>query len=277
MTSQEWFESVNGKYIEVAGSANAKNQCVDCANDYIKRVLGLPYIEWTNAINFPQHAGDKYEFIWNTPTALPIEGDLMIFDIGAVGHISVFIEGNLSLFRSMDENYPIGSPCCVVQHNYSKVIGWLRPKSSIIDDMTDEQKKVLNMLQVYQKEAEHSNLEGAMNALIGNVKELEIQKEAVSNLNKDIKKLEEKIKNCITKEECEKQIQTLQNNFNEDKNKWEVKKGEDITKAVENAIIESDKEWQEKTKDYNEIKESSEYKFAEFLFKLLHLTKKESE
>jgi hypothetical protein len=277
MTPQQWFESVNGKYIEVAGSANAKNQCVDCANDYIKRVLGLPYIEWTNAINFPQQAGDKYEFIWNTPEALPVEGALMIFDIGEVGHISVFLEGNLALFRSMDQNYPIGSPCCVVQHNYSKVIGWLIPKSSIIDDMTDEQNKVLNKLESYQKEAKHSSLEGAMDALIGNVKELQISKESISNLKRDIEKLELNIKDCITKEECEKQIQTLQNNFNEDKDKWEVKKEEDITKAIETAIKESDEKWQEKTKDYDKIKESSEYKFAEFLFKLLHLTKKESE
>lgn len=273
MTPQEWFESVNGKYIEVAGSANAKNQCVDCANDYIKQVLGLPYIEWTNAINFPQHAGDKYEFIWNTPDALPIEGDLMIFDIGTAGHISVFIEGNLSLFRSMDENYPIGSPCCVVQHNYSKVIGWLRPKNAIIDDMTDEQKLVLSKIETFyksHKDLKDGNLEGAVNALIGWATEL-------TAISTQLKELKTKLENCITKEESEKQIQTLQDNFNEDKKKWEIKKEEDINKAVETAIMKLDKEWQEKTKDYDEIKESGEYKFAQFLFKLLHLIKKESE
>jgi hypothetical protein len=262
MTPQQWFESVNGKYIEVAGSANAKNQCVDCANDYIKRVLGLPYIEWTNAIDFPQHAGDKYEFIWNTPEALPIEGDLMIFDIGEVGHISVFMEGNLSTFRSMDENYPIGSPCLIVNHNYSKVIGWLRPKSSIIDDMTDEQKLVLSKIETFyksNKDLKDGNLEGAVNALIGWANEL-------SSVSTQLSELKTKFENCITKEQYDK-----------DKLNWETQKQKDINTAVETAIMESDKDWQEKTKGYDEIKESSEYKFAEFLFKLLHLTKKESE
>ena len=302
MIFQIWLESVNGEYVEMAGSASALNQCTDLANSCIKYVFGLPMIEWCNAIDFPSRAGSEYEYIENSPSAVPQESDLIIFGIGTYGHISVFVEGNINSFRSMDQNYPLKTPCHIVNHNYKNVLGWLHFKSGIIDDMTDEQKKVLNMLQTYQKKAEHSNLEGAMNALIGNVKELGIQKEAVSNLNKDIKKLEEKIENCITKEEYNKEKEILQNNFNEEKKQWElvkkeeiaeviktakeeltkektnweITKEEDITKAIETAIIKSDKEWEEKTKGYNEIKESSEYKFAQLIFKLLHLTKKET-
>jgi hypothetical protein len=139
--------------------------------------------------------------------------------------------------------------------------------------MTDEQKLVLSKIETFyksNKDLKDGNLEGAVNALIGWASEL-------TTISTQLEELKKKLENYITKEECEKQIQTLQNNFNEDKSKWEVKKEEDITKAVETAIMESDKEWQEKTKDYDEIKESSEYKFAQFLFKLLHLTKKESE
>ena len=181
LSFQSWLETVNGQYVEVAGSANAKNQCVDCANDYIKRVLGLPYIEWTNAIDFPKKAGDKYIWVLNTSTGLPPEGALIIFDIGAVGHISVFIEGNLALFRSMDQNYPLYTPCHVVQHNYSKVVGWLIPKSVIIDDMTDDQSRALKIIEEYKIKAKHGNLEGAANAAVSAAKEIGDIKSSLSD------------------------------------------------------------------------------------------------
>jgi hypothetical protein len=181
MNFQPWLEAVNGEYIEVAGSANAKNQCVDLANDYIKRVLNLPIIEWTNAIDFPKKAGNKYDWVLNTPTNIPPEGALMIFNIGAVGHISVFIEGNLSLFRSMDQNYPLYTPCHVVQHNYSKVVGWLIPKSAIIDDMTDDQSRALKIIEEYKVKANHGNLEGAANAAVSAAKEIGDIKSSLSD------------------------------------------------------------------------------------------------
>jgi len=180
MTYLEWKNDVLGRFIEVAGSANAKNQCVDCANDFIKRVLNLPYIEWTNAIDFPQHAGDNYNFVWNTPDALPIQGALMIFDIGEVGHISVYDEGNLIKFRSVDENYPIGSPCKVVEHNYNNVVGWLIPKSGIIDTMTLEEQKLLDIIK--DKGLTENDLRWVADL---------IQKQSVPNYEKEIASLKE--------------------------------------------------------------------------------------
>lgn len=117
-----------GKYCEVAGSADAKNQCVDLANAYIRDVLGLPIIEWTNAVDFPSKAGDKYEFIANTPTNIPQQGDIMIWK-PSPGHIAVFIEGNVDKFRSFDQNFPTGSNCHIQEHTYQNVTGWLRAKN----------------------------------------------------------------------------------------------------------------------------------------------------
>lgn len=126
MTLQEFLIKWNGKYCEVAGSS-AVNQCVDLANAYIRDVLNLPIIEWTNATNFPDKAGDAYYYIANTPTGVPLEGDIAVWD-GAIGHIAIFLEGNANRFTSFDQNYPTGSPCHIQGHTYANVKGWLRKK-----------------------------------------------------------------------------------------------------------------------------------------------------
>lgn len=133
MTLQEFLTKWNGKYCEVAGSANAVNQCVDLANAYIRDVLGLPIIEWTNAKDFPSRAGDKYTYILNSPTGVPKEGDIVIWK-PTPGHIAIFLEGTANSFKSFDQNFPTGSPCHVQTHNYTNVTGWLRAKGTPISD-----------------------------------------------------------------------------------------------------------------------------------------------
>lgn len=129
MTFQEFLQKHNGKYLEVAGSS-AQNQCVDLANGYIRDVLGLPIIEWTNARDFPSKGGDNYEYILNTPDGVPQEGDLIIWQHNQYGHIAVFVEGDANTFRSFDQNYPTGTPCHIQQHSYTspQVAGWMRAK-----------------------------------------------------------------------------------------------------------------------------------------------------
>lgn len=131
MTFQQLLQKYNGKYVEVAGSANAKNQCTDLANAYIGEVLDLPIIEWTNAVDFPARAQGRYDLISNTPTNIPQEGDLIIWG-GSVGHIAIFIDGTMNTFRSFDQNYPVGSPCHVQNHTYANVISWMRKKVQLV-------------------------------------------------------------------------------------------------------------------------------------------------
>lgn len=138
MTLQQFLEKYNGKYVEVAGSAGAENQCVDLANAYIRDVLGFPIIEWTNAKDFPSKGGENYQYILNTPEGIPQEGDLMIWG-GTYGHIAVFIEGNETSFRSFDQNYPTGSFCHIQNHTYANVLGWMRPiKKTDLQQAFDE-------------------------------------------------------------------------------------------------------------------------------------------
>jgi len=127
MSLNDFVVKWQGKFLEIAGSA-ALNQCVDLANGFIRDVLGLPIIEWTNARDFPTKAGDNYDYIGNTPDGIPKESDLVIWNNTTNGHIAVFIEGNVDSFRSFDQNYPTGTPCHIQNHNYNGVSGWLHPK-----------------------------------------------------------------------------------------------------------------------------------------------------
>lgn len=123
-----------GKYCEVAGSPGAQNQCVDIVNAYIRDVLKQPIVEWTNAVDFPERIGNKYEFIPKTPTGIPQKGDIIIWNknvsgvTGVAGHIAIFVEGTVNSFKSFDQNFPTGSPCKIVSHTYNGVRGWLRLK-----------------------------------------------------------------------------------------------------------------------------------------------------
>lgn len=150
MTYADFKKKYLGKFVEYHSfDPAAKNQCADLANQWIVEGLGLPAIIGTNAIDFPKKADNKYEWIKNTPDGLPKQGDLMIFNIGAYGHISIFDSGDLNSFTSLDQNYPVGSPVKLVKHNYSKVIGWLHPKESMSDCLlknTKEDQDTFNRL-----------------------------------------------------------------------------------------------------------------------------------
>jgi len=137
MTFQQFLEKYNGKYVEVAGSTGAENQCVDLANAYIRDVWQLPIIAWTNARDFPDKLKDVCDWIPNSPTGVPQEGDLIIWQHNQYGHIAIFIEGDINSFRSFDQNYPTGTPAHVQNHNYNNppVAGWLRKRGSVTVDL----------------------------------------------------------------------------------------------------------------------------------------------
>jgi len=154
MTLNEFIKKWTGKKLEVTGSPGALNQCVDLVNGYIRDVLGLPVIKWTNAIFFPEVVGDEYEWIQNTPTGIPLKGDIMIFDIGKYGHISVFIDGNVNSFNSFDQNWPVGTGCHIQKHNYNNVVGWLRPKGGNMDALSEclkQHKKLMSIIKEYEE------------------------------------------------------------------------------------------------------------------------------
>ncbi len=129
MTLQEFVDKYDGEFVEVAGSSNAKNQCVDLVNAYLRDVLDHPIVEHTNARDFPNRLKD-FEWIKNTPKGVPKPGDIMIWQHNKYGHTSIFLDGDEDYFHSFDQNYPSKTPAHKVLHTYikPKVAGWLRPK-----------------------------------------------------------------------------------------------------------------------------------------------------
>ncbi len=149
----EFFDSLNGKFIDVdgAGSSTNKNQCVDVVKAYCNRVFGVP-------VSSMSGYGDAWEYYDNFSKKTAISpyftkisyksgmeikaGDIVVWKaslnaIGA-GHIGIASgKYSSSSFESFDQNFPSGSPCKFVTHSYNKVNGILRPKDrSKIDGET---------------------------------------------------------------------------------------------------------------------------------------------
>ena len=135
MDTKEFFNKYDGNKIDFDGSFGA--QCVDLYRQYCKEFLQIPqspgvigaYQIWDNYL---QQYFDK---IYNTPLAIPILGDIIIWSkgLGEYGHVSIFYEGNILSFTSFDQNFPVGSACHFQKHNYKYILGWLRFKRLMVD------------------------------------------------------------------------------------------------------------------------------------------------
>lgn len=138
MSLQEFINQWTGKPVDTDGVY--PNQCMDLAHEYVKDVLGLPVslLAHPSAYQvFTDFTETQYfDKITNTPTGLPQPGDLIIFgqQVGANGHICVYIEGDVNSFKSFDANWPTGSLPHIQSHSYNGVLGWLHPKTQPNDD-----------------------------------------------------------------------------------------------------------------------------------------------
>lgn len=171
MNIREFIDANNGRHVEVSGSSNAKYQCVDLANAYLRDVRCLPIIEHTNAKDFPSKAGNQYDWVPYRPGLKPIEGDVIVWDetVGSVGHISLMPNNNADdvQFTSFDQNWPVGSPCHFQVHNYKGVAGWLRPINTLTNEpMTQEERKEFDKIKTYVLNYHEKNL-SFLNELTG--------------------------------------------------------------------------------------------------------------
>lgn len=143
MTLQDFITTWDGKYCEVAGSANAKYQCVDLVNEYFRSVWNEPIIEWTNAVDFPQKISSRLVFTPNTPDGIPPEGAVVVFKkygslYGTPGHIAINITADVNRMTLFEQNYPTGKPCQKGTHNYLGCVGWIT-KPNMPNTYTEEQ------------------------------------------------------------------------------------------------------------------------------------------
>jgi hypothetical protein len=111
-------------------------QCVDLYRMYIKEVLGFPQPKAVHGAKDFWYNYDRdpalymnYTKIRNTLWNVPKKGDVMFFQ-GGLGHVSMFIDGQVFWFTSFDQNWPTLSKCTKTKHGYRnpQVLGWFRPK-----------------------------------------------------------------------------------------------------------------------------------------------------
>lgn len=132
----KYINTVKGTCIDWDGVFGV--QCCDLVNHYIYNMFGLKTAYPAN-FNAQQYftrfseckmLKDNFVKISNTPTFIPIEGDIAVFkSADNVGHISVCDGiGTTNYFYSYDQNYN-GKACTRVKHTYTNFLGVLRHKS----------------------------------------------------------------------------------------------------------------------------------------------------
>lgn len=136
MNLEEFLNKWNNRY------TGGTNQCVELISKYREEVLGTPSFGIQLAKDIYNKAQDEfYDKIPNTPENIPQRGDIIVFNgniASGVGHTDIATgEGDVHWFNSFSENWPIGSPCHYVRHNYNNVIGWLHFKNNATNDTSN--------------------------------------------------------------------------------------------------------------------------------------------
>lgn len=114
-------------------------QCIDLFRFYCHQVLDMEQPAdvacaaefWRNYDVDPNLRGNFDKFP-NTPDGVPQYGDVVIWDthVGdGGGHVAICLSGEVTKFSSLDQGWPIPSNVSKSEHNYTHVLGWLRPKN----------------------------------------------------------------------------------------------------------------------------------------------------
>jgi len=131
MNLKEFIKKYTG--IKVGTTDGNFGQCTGLVHKYIEK-LNLSHF-WGDAKDFLNNApNNEWIKIPNSPEGIPLPGDAIVWD-GEYGHTALFVEGDVNGFTSFDQNYPLGSTPHLQYHNYDNVIGWLRIKNPIIENL----------------------------------------------------------------------------------------------------------------------------------------------
>jgi hypothetical protein len=135
MDFDTFIKKYNGKFVEYHSYGNvAINQCIDLVNQYFVEVLGVQAVIGTDAVDVPSKVSpNDFEWVKNSATNAPVKGDVIVWS-GVWGHIAICYEANSNDFVSFDQNWPTGSVCKLVGHDYTNVLGWLHPKEKPVSD-----------------------------------------------------------------------------------------------------------------------------------------------
>lgn len=188
MTYDQIFSEWSGRGCDTDGQYG--NQCKDWANEFAKEI-GHP-LPAGNAIDMAGRNIAGYQWIPNTPSAVPMKGDSIVWgaQVGPFGHIADCFDANPYTFRSYDQNFPLqedanGNGIGVVHlqnHNYNGVLGWHRPTNPPPEEQqvaTDQELQAKNdeianlKTAVAEKDTEIDNLKAEVQDLHNQIVELQ--------------------------------------------------------------------------------------------------------
>ena len=134
MTTKEFFDKYNS--VGIDWDKYYGYQCVDLYRQYVHEVLNLPQspgVEGAKDI-WETYLKEHFDRFKNDPDAVPELGDIIVwnkFAGNSYGHVGIYSSGDVNSFTSFDQNWPVGSLCHYQPHNYTNVLGWLRPKKAL--------------------------------------------------------------------------------------------------------------------------------------------------
>lgn len=126
----KWAYAQEGKlldYDKVYGT-----QCVDLVH-YYYAYFGKASYATGNGCDFVNNKlPDGWTRIKNTADFVPQPGDIAVWgkELSQYGHVAIILSADAHSFVSMDQNWPRGSACKKVTHNYNKFWGVIRPNFS---------------------------------------------------------------------------------------------------------------------------------------------------
>lgn len=184
MTYKQFKEKWLGKGIDFDGSFGF--QCVDVYRMYCKEVLNIPQSPPVKGAKDIWHTylTKYFDRIENTPTGVPEQGDIIIWDIGTYGHVGIVDSATQSEFTTFEQNWTEMNGSGVTElrnHYYKNVLGWLHFKS-IIENMTEEEKRILDFIR--ERKLTEGQIRQAADWLKDNI--VEKQKEEISTLKATI-------------------------------------------------------------------------------------------
>lgn len=145
MALNEFVTKYNGKFIEVVDPNNLY-QCYDLVLKWCSE-LGIPknVFPFTYAYqiytNFGGLQGTWFDRIYNSPDAVPKEGDILVWGNNynyAGGHTGIYKSGDVWNVNAFVQNDPIKTPCHMKTYNYNYILGWLRPKNYATPPTSDQ-------------------------------------------------------------------------------------------------------------------------------------------
>ena len=181
----------DGKYV---------GECLSIVKIYIKECFGInPPASGTNSAygywsNFPNPLGEVFEKVLNTDDLIPQKGWIAIWQpwsSNPYGHISIVADGSTTgTLKNWAQNWT-SRTFQLESNRYTNIIGFLKPKS-IINDMTDEQKRILDFLNG-KSEGDVREAFGALNEKPNKDAQIATLSQKVLELDDITKKLQEQI------------------------------------------------------------------------------------